>query len=140
LKVREILDWLCALDPRYGWSRYKSTINIVPKAVIASGDQDLLNKKLGPISFEAVSDPSRAVFQAVSQLPGPREQIAYLQAGGPATLAKPWHARFANLTVREAFDEISQALGKNYGWTLSGAKNFRVIRFHAQLTVDPRPD
>jgi len=73
-------------------------------------------------------------------LPGPREQIAFSQAGGAPEFFKPFTAALHDVSVREAIDEVADHLGRGYGWTLFGAQNFRMIRFHAKLIPVQEPN
>lgn len=138
-QTKKILDAICALDARFTWSRYKNTINVYPRRSIGAGDKYFMNRRLAHIEIKESLDPAQAVFQTVSRLPGPLEQIAFMQTGGEVGFPRPWNLSLNGVTVRQAFDEIAEHLGKGYGWTLSGAKNFRVIRFHARLITEPEP-
>jgi len=110
---------------------------VFPKTSLNAKDSYLMNRELPAIELHEVLDPAQAVFYAVGKLPGPLEQVAFQQAGGVPEFSRPFSAQYANLTVRQLLNRIAGELGPNYGWTLSGAKNFRIVRFHAALPVPP---
>jgi|SRR5208282_1288685 len=129
-RLSDSLDLLCAMDRRFAWTRYKDTINIYPRPSAAAGESYFMNRKLPRVVLKQEFDPAQAVFQAINQLPGKKEQIAFMQAGGSPGFSSPWNVDFKGISVREFLDEVAQNLGKGYGWTLSGSEEFRVIRFH----------
>jgi hypothetical protein len=134
--IPEILDHLCELDRTFTWKRIGNTANIFPR--ILEGDPSyLLNRLVAVVTFSDVPDAEKAVFEAVAQLPGPKEQIAVLQTGTSLTFVKPWTATFRNITIREIFDQIAQQFGPTYGWQFGGAADFRVITFHERLSAKP---
>jgi len=135
--VSQVLGELCRLDPTFAWKRVGNTANIFPKR-LENDPEYLLNRVVPTLSFSNVTDAEKAVFETVSQLPGPREQIAVLQSGGSVSFSQPYSATFKNITVREAFDRIAMQLGIGYGWQFGGARNFRVITFHNRLGVRGR--
>jgi hypothetical protein len=131
------LDRLCELDRKFSWRRIGNTAHIFPQAM----EQDptyLFNRKIDLLSFKDEPGAQEAVFHAVAQLAGPKQQIAVLQSGPPLGFSQPWTAKFKDITLREAFDKIAQQLGPTYGWQFGGAADFRVVTFHERLTVKPR--
>jgi hypothetical protein len=128
--VSEVLDRLTALDQQFSWTRSGKLINVFPRSVVADRTY-LMNRIVNSLSYDRVSDVEQAVYSAVGQLPLPREQIAVLQSGTLLTLPEPWTATFQNITVRELLDQIMMRLGPQYGWELSGSKDFRLLRFHS---------
>jgi hypothetical protein len=136
--LSDVLDRICDLDRQFTWSRYKGTINIYPRASLATGDGYFLNRRLSDIQIKEISDPAQAVFQIVAHLPGKLEQVAFIQTGGAPEFPRPWDLKLNDVTVRQAFDEIAVHIGKGHGWALYGAKEFRVVRFHAKLLPEPK--
>lgn len=134
--VSEVLDRLCALDPTFTWIHNRNMINVLPRP-LASDPSYLLNRKVNEVTFQEVQGADNAVMKMVGQLPGPREQIAVLQVGGPVNFAKPWNATLKGVTIREVLNDIAQQLGPTYGWQFSGAQDFRMVTFHEGLS--PRP-
>jgi hypothetical protein len=130
--VREALNYLCSLDPRFAWSIYKNTINVYPRNAPEVGNKYFMNRRLSDTTLE-ISDPAQAIFRTIAALPGSLEQIAFSQSGALPGFPHPWNFSPEGLTLREAFDEIALHMGTGYGWTLGGANEFRVIRFHARL-------
>jgi len=137
-RLRDVLNRICNLDGQFTWSRYKDTINIYPKASWKSGDAYFLNRQFVDIEIKEISDPAQAVFQTVARLPGKLEQVAFIQTGGAAEFPRPWDLKLNEVTVRQAFDEIAMHIGKGHGWSLYGAKEFRIIRFHAKMLPEPK--
>ncbi|HXN24688.1 MAG TPA: hypothetical protein VOA41_18295 [Candidatus Dormibacteraeota bacterium] len=137
--VKEVLDQVCALDGRFTWSSYKNTVNVFPQSSLHAGETYLLNRHLSRLEIKNVSDPAQAIFQTVGLLPPPHEQIAFMQTGGSGFYSKSLSITLTDVTVRQAFDEIAEHLGTGHGWTFSGAKNFRMIRFHASLLPQTSP-
>jgi hypothetical protein len=136
--VREALNQLCVLENQFTWSRYKNTINIYPASSSMLGEKYFMNRRLPRSIVAEISDPAEAIFRTVAVLPGPLEQIAFSQSGGAPGFSRPWSLSLDGLTVRQAFDEIAEHLGRGYGWTLGGAREFRVMRFHAKLLPEAK--
>jgi hypothetical protein len=134
--IPQVLDRLCELDRTFTWRRIGNTANIFPR-VLESDANYLLNRGVAVLTFSDVPDAEKAVFEAVAQLPGSKEQIAVLQTGTSLTFAKLWAATFRNITIREIVDQIAQQLGPTYGWQFGGAADFRVITFHERLSAMP---
>jgi hypothetical protein len=128
------LDALCSLDQAFAWQRIGNTVHLFPRAL--EKDQSyLFNRKIETLTFQDVPGAQEAVFAAVAQLTGPKQQIAVLQTGISINFSHSWTASFKDVTVREAFDKIAQQLGPTYGWQFSGAADFRIITFHERLSV-----
>ncbi len=136
--AKHVLDEICALDDRYTWAHYRNTINVYPRASLAAGDAYLMNRHLSDVSLKDIPSPDEAIFQTVARLSGPLEQIGFMQTGGPPGFPKPETFVWTGVTVRQAFDEVADRMGKGYGWTLGGAQEFRVLRFHAKLLPEER--
>ncbi len=132
--VPEILDQLCELDTTFTWRRIGNTANIFPSA-LANDPNYVLNRRVSLLTFKDVRDAQEAVFGAVDQLLGSKEQIAMLETGASVTFAKPWTATFREITIREAFDQIAQQFGSTYGWQFGGATDFRIITFHQRMAA-----
>ncbi len=130
--VRGVLNYLCALDPHFGWSSYKNTINVYPLHAAGLGDKYFMNRRLSDTKIE-ISDLAQGIFKTIETLPGSPEQIAFSQSGALPGFSHAWTLSPDGLTLRQAFDEIALHMGAGYGWTLGGANEFRVIRFHAKL-------
>jgi hypothetical protein len=131
-----VLDQLCQLDPTFSWQQIGTEVNIFPRA-LENDKTYVFNRKLDVLEFKDVPDAQAAVFQAIAQLPPPKEQIAIMQAGASVNFARPWTASFKGITIREAFDKIAQQIGSNYGWELTGAADFRLVVFYARLGTMP---
>jgi hypothetical protein len=134
------INRICELDPKLKWSRYKNTINVYQRTPANAKDTYFVNRVVPNLTADDATDPKDIIFAALKRLPGPLEQIAFLQSGGEFQFAKPWSVSFANLTVREVLDEAAEHVGSGYGWTLSGADNFRVVQFHAKLLPPTKND
>lgn len=130
--IRDVLNYLCSLDPRFSWSRYKDIINVYSRNTSVLGDKYFMNRRLSDTIIE-ISDPAEGIFRTTAALPGSLEQIAFSQSGALPGFSRPWNFSSDGRTLREAFDEIALHMGTGYGWTLGGANEFRVIRFHARL-------
>jgi hypothetical protein len=134
--VTEVLNRLCSLDPTFTWVRDGNRLNVLPR-VLANDANYVLNRKISEAAFQNVEKASDAVMKMVGQLPGPREQIAVLQAGPPLNYSRPWTTTLKDVTVREIVDQIAAQLGPTYGWQFGGAQDFRVITFHEGLLPKP---
>jgi hypothetical protein len=137
--LRNALDWLVQLDGRYSWSVGEDMINIFARDTGYASRSYLFDRKLAKIRYERVKTSDEAVFSTVSQLPGPLEQIAFIQAGGSPKFPKPWTAQYDDISVRQAFNMIARQLGKGWGWTLFGSRDFRVVMFHQRLAMGQSP-
>jgi hypothetical protein len=134
--LANVLDQLCQLDPTFSWQRVGSEINVFPRA-LENDKSYLFNRKLELLEIKDAPDAQAAVFQAVAQLPPPREQIAMMQTGASVNFSRTWNASFKDITIREAFDKIAQQIGSNYGWQFTGAADFRIVIFYARLGTMP---
>ena len=135
--IPEVLDRLCELDATFTWKRVGNTANLFPRSLEGNPNY-LLNRRVAVLTLTNAPDAEKAIFEAVDQLPGPKEQIAVLQTGISLTFAKPWTATFKDITIREAFDQIAQQFGPTYGWQFGGATDFRIITFHQHLAAKPK--
>jgi len=134
--VSQAFDRLCALDGMFTWIRDGDTINIVPRAVV-NDPLYFLNRKADELRFVGIQKADEAVMSVADQLPGRKEQIAFLQFGVSVNFATPWTATLKNVTVREALDSIAHQLGSRYGWQFTGAQDFRIITFYERLMPHP---
>ena len=130
--VREVLDWLCALDPRYVWSFDSGVVNLFP-SVTLNDPEYLMNKKVTDLKLIDVRKADTPVFQALKHLPGKREQLAYLQTGGTTDLPRQWNAEFHDISLRQVLNRSVNQLCKTCGWQLSGSGDFRIVTFHTRL-------
>lgn len=137
--IRDVLNYLCSLDPHFSWSRYKQIINVYPRNTSVLGDKYFMNRRLSDTIVE-ISDPAEGIFSTTAALPGSLEQIAFSQSGALPGFSRPWNLSSHGRTLREACDEIALHMGTGYGWTLGGANEFRVIRFHARLLPGGTPE
>ncbi len=137
--IQDVLNYLCSLDPRFSWSRYKQIINVYPRNTSVLGDKYFMNRRLSDTIVE-ISDPAEGIFSTTAALAGSLEQIAFSQSGALPGFSRPWSFSSDGRTLREAFDEIALHMGTGYGWTLGGANEFRVIRFHARLLPGGTPE
>lgn len=134
--LANILDQLCELDPTFSWQQFGGEVNVFPRA-IKNDKTYLFNRKLDDLELKDVSDAQAAVFQAVAELPPPKEQIAIMQTGAAINFARPWTVSFKDITIREAFDRIAQQIGSSYGWQFTGSNEFRLVIFYARLGTMP---
>jgi hypothetical protein len=134
--VAEVADELCALDPTLTWKKDGNMLNVLPRSV-ADDPSYFLNRQLDSVTFQDVQGAQDAVFKTAAQLPGPKEQIAMFQPGMSLDFSSPWSTTLSNLTVRQVFDAIAHRFGATYGWQFSGARDFRMITFHAALRPKP---
>ena len=108
--------------------------NVLPRY----GSRDplyFLNRKVDRIRISGASNAQDAVFQAIAQIPGEKQQIAVLQTGSSLAFPKVWTWQSGDATVfREVLDRIAGQLGPTFGWQLSGAKDFRMLTFYAGLS------
>ena len=119
--MRNILNALCAADPRYAWSIEGATIDIYPKNQI--GDKaDFLNFQIERIRLEEVPDPDQALTPLDKIFPG---IVGYMQIGGDNRYAEPWTITFEHLTVRQFANRIAEHMGSNTSWTWQGGKTGR---------------
>jgi hypothetical protein len=132
--LSHVLDDICNRDGRYTWAINGHTINVFPKKVVGDGAY-FLNRRIGHLVFDKISDSSTAVFFTMKQLPGPLEQIAMMQTGGSMRFPTPLKADLSDVTVREALNRIAEQFGEGHGWTLSGAHRFRFVQFQTTIVL-----
>ena len=133
--IASILDAMSQRDYRYTWAVHGSTINIYPRATV--GDRSYLtNRVLARVTFNNVPDPDKALFALDRALPPPREQFGYVEAGGDNTYDKPWTASFADLTVREFVNRITEHVGPSTVWILQGSQQERLFSFRRGALPD----
>jgi hypothetical protein len=128
--IRQVLDALCEMDPRYAWSSDAWTINVYPRATV-SDPSYLLNRKLGRLELRAVTDIQQPLLAISQQLPPPREQIALVQMGGDLSYPPdPWNSTFTDTSVRKVVNRIADRLGPRGSWIFSGSRDFRQFSFY----------
>jgi hypothetical protein len=128
--TREVLDALCAADPRYTWSVDGLTVNIFPRATITDSKY-LLNRKLAEFRVDRITDVDQGLLGIARQLPGPLEQIAHSQIGGDCSYpTDPWSASFEELTVRQAINRLVEHMGQSSLWVFGGSDEFRYFAFY----------
>lgn len=127
--VKEILDALCKADERYTWSVDGSTINVYPRRTIDDSSY-FLNRRLGKLEIQNITDIQQGLLAIAQQLPPPKEQIAHAQMGGDSSYPpEPWTATFENLTVRQAANRLTGHMGAHSAWLFSGSQEFRAFSF-----------
>lgn len=126
--LSEILNRLCELDTRYDWQFDGTTINIYPRATTETASY-LLNRRFERLHLTGLRDPYQALFPMVAQLPPPREQMAYAQAGGNPSYAQPWDLSLSDVTLREAINALAANIGPSSSWILQGSKQYRQLTF-----------
>ena len=127
--IREILDILCQLDPRYTWSTEGATVNFVPAGILNDRTY-LLNRALPRFELKDATDVQNGLLAIVRQLPPPVEQVAQAQVGGDDPYPpEPWSLTLENVTVRQVVNRLA-AHGGPYGiWIFGGSKDFRAFGF-----------
>jgi hypothetical protein len=135
--VREALDWLCKLDPRYSWSADGSMINFYP-ASIEHDPNYPLNRSVAPFVLHQEQSATAAVGAATSHA-DPPQQIAVFQFG-PDQFGAPTDLSFRSMTLRQALNQIAEAQGQSHGWQFTGTKEFHCIAFHERLLVGSSAD
>jgi hypothetical protein len=138
--VREILNALCTLDPRYTWRADKAEmadiVNVFP-INIGADPSYLLNRRLDKFEVHNVTDTLPVVFAIPQQLPPPFERIAEAQAGGSDPFPpEPWDLTLTNVTVREVINALALHGGAHAIWIFGGAKDFRAFGF---FNTRPQP-
>lgn len=127
--TREILDALCASDPRYMWSFDSPAINVYPRATI-SDETYFMNRVLPRLNLVGVTDIDQGLLSIVHQLPSPTEQVAHVQMGGESSYpSEPWNQSFTALTVRQAVNRLVAHMGQRACWTFHGSRDFRAFTF-----------
>jgi len=130
--LADVLDWLCALDGRYSWSRDGNNVNIFPRNS-ASDDSYFFNRKLPELTLSDIRKVSDAVLALDRQSNDPSGGVIYMGIGQKLNFAKPWTATFSNITVRQALNRIARQLGPTYGWQIGGTSKAPLIVFHYRL-------
>jgi hypothetical protein len=131
--VRELLDWLCELDPRYVWSTDGQVVNFYPRDVQSDNDYPL-NRRISAFDTGSVTSITSVVMQ-VTKHTSPPEQLAVMQIGSDE-FSVPKQLSFKDTTLREALNQIAEGLGASYGWQFSGTRDFRYLVFHKRLILD----
>jgi hypothetical protein len=138
--TRQVLDALCAADPRYTWSVDGSTVNVFPRSTVTDLKY-LLNRKLAEFRLDGITQIDEGLFAIADQLPGPLEQIAHAQIGGDATYpTKPWSVTFKNLTVRQAVNRLVEHMDTSSAWIFGGSDEFRYFAFYRNGFYVSPPD
>jgi hypothetical protein len=130
--VKDVLDRLCQHDPKYVWSSNGHSINIYPRSTVDDSAY-LLNRNVPRVTLQNTPGPDKALFALDEQLPLPKEQFGYIQAGGDNTYESPWSASFENITVRQFVNRITENVGPSTIWVFQGSKQerlFSIIRIH----------
>lgn len=124
--VREILNALCKLDPRYSWFRTGSSINIVPRLVKADSSY-FLNRRIDQVILREITNPDEVFTPLHKKFP--KEPMIYMQSGGDISYLKPWTATFRNITVRELINKVAEHIGPRTVWLMYGSKRAPVFTF-----------
>jgi hypothetical protein len=128
----EVLNWLCALDPRYTWARDDNSVNLIPRNRL-NDPKYFFNRVLPELRLEQVHRVDDAVFAIVHQLGDQNENLFFMGIGGTQSFAEPWTASFKDITVRQALNRIAHQIGPTYGWQIGGTTKGRLIIFHYKL-------
>jgi hypothetical protein len=130
--VAQILDWLCNLDTRYGWSRDGNNVNVFPRN--SSSDPDyFFDRKISNLHFEQLRKVADAVLAVNSQSGDRGGGVIYMGIGQAQSFTEAWTASFTDITVRQALNRIAQHLGPTYGWQIGGTTKARLIVFYYRL-------
>ena len=136
--IREILNALCAADPRYTWSLDGLTVNVFPSSTMRDSKY-LLNRELASFRVNGITEIDQGLLAIAQQLPGPMEQIAHSQVGGDASYPiEPWTASFEHLTVRQAINRLVEHMGSSSFWFFGGSDEFRYFAFYRGAFRPPR--
>lgn len=132
LSLSEVLNRICALDGRYGWSRDGNSINLFPKASL--NDQNyFFSRALRELSLRDIRKVADAVLAIDRESGDPSGGVIYMGIGPAQTFAEPWNAEFTDITVRQALNQVARHLGPTYGWQIGGTTKARLILFHYKL-------
>jgi hypothetical protein len=127
VSVRQILDQLCASDPRYTWSLDGDTINVYPRTA-STGDSYLPNLWIDWITVTSIANPDQALVP-LSKL-FPKEDIGYMGPGlGDNSYSAPWTSTFGHLTVRQFINRVAEHMGPRTAWIWRGGKNEMLFTF-----------
>lgn len=131
--VKDALDWLCGLDPRYTWKHEGRIINIIPRDMLSDPNY-LFNRKLSSLRFvdlRRANDTLDKIFKPVSKL---NESVISLDDAG--SFSRPWTVAFENISVRDALDRVAENLGPGHGWMVYGNNETRIINFYERLLTN----
>jgi hypothetical protein len=128
--LRDALDWLCALDPRYTWKLEGRTINLIPQDRLSDANY-FFNRKLSGLKFVDLKSANDLLGQVFRPVAKPTESVISLSDAG--SFSKPWTATFENITVRDALNRIAENLGAGHGWMVYGNDETRIINFYDLL-------
>jgi hypothetical protein len=136
--VRQILDALCAEDPRYTWSTDGRTINVYPVATI--GDPEyLMNRRIAVLRLRSMASPDPGLFAISRALPPGQNQVATAGIGGDDSYPLgPWTVTFRNLTVRQIVNRLAEHMGPRSAWVFYGSQEFRAFFFN-KYGFNPSP-
>jgi hypothetical protein len=138
--TREILDALCAADPRYTWSIDGLTVNVFPISTV-NDSKYLLNRELVQFRLNGITDIDHGLLAIAQQLTGPTEQLAHAQIGGDASYpVEPWTVTLENLTVRQAVNRLVEHMGRSSSWIFGGSDDFRWFAFYRGGFHPPRQE
>jgi hypothetical protein len=136
--IREILNALCAADPRYTWSLDGLTVNVFPSSTMTDSKY-LLNRELASFRINGITEIDLGLLAIAQQLPGPMEQIAHAQVGGDASYPiEPWTASLGDLTVRQAINRLVEHMGSSSFWFFGGSDEFRYFAFYRGVSRPSR--
>jgi hypothetical protein len=130
--LAEVLDRLCVLDARYGWTRDGNNVNFFPKASLSDPNY-FFNRTLADLHFHDLRRVGDAVIAVDRQASDPGGGVIYMGIGQKQGFAEAWTASFSSITVRQALNRIAQQLGPTYGWQIGGTTKAKLIVFHYKL-------
>lgn len=131
ISIREALDWLCSLDPRYEWSEDHGMVNVFPRAV-AKDPNYPMNRRVGQLEIRSDS-PFEAVFEASRSLPPPAIPLGSLSFGIQQNYPKKMTFDFSGKSIREIANTAAHTMGNSWGWELTGWEGYRLLFFHVHL-------
>jgi hypothetical protein len=85
--LREVLDALCRMDPRYTWSIDGDTINIYPRTIVGDSSY-FLNRELTKLEIKGITDIQLGCWQSASSF---RRQRNRLRSPRKASLQRSCH-------------------------------------------------
>ncbi len=136
VSIRQALDWLFQLDPRYTWKAEERFVNVFPRYVERDPEYPL-NRTIRFFEVRNANSAGGAAMAAADHAEPP-QQLAVLQLGD-THFSKPVSFTFEGVTLRQALNQIARQLGPTYGWQFSGTIEFRFMAFHDRLLADPPP-
>ncbi len=128
--VRDVLNWLCQLDPRYTWKRDGNMVNFIPRDALRDPNY-LFNRILPSLSFVKLlraTDGLEPIFKPICKT---GESVISLT--DPGNFSKPWSAEFQTISVRDALDRLATQLGPGHGWMVYGNHQTKIISFYSSL-------